>query len=168
MMQFAEDGRMNLFKRVINVFKISKKSLAASILFIAGIVVIGVSGAYSRDWKVIAGLVMTFMGWLLVQLSRPIRKNLPTPGPLKLSSTVIKQLLSKPFNGHVTIRNNPGNHVVWVGGLAGTIDDVGPGKGNMVMSGSSRRFFATRDSRLSAIAMRDGDIINIENPEAEE
>jgi hypothetical protein len=68
----------------------------------------------------------------------------------------------------VTIRNNPGNHVVWVGGLAGTIDDVGPGKGNMVMSGSSRRFFATRDSRLSAIAMRDGDIINIENPEAEE
>jgi len=159
---------MNLFKRVINVFKVSKKSLAASILLFAGIVVIGVSGVYSRDWKVIAGLVMTFVGWLLVQVSKPIRKNLPTPGAVKLSNTVIKQLLSAPFNGNVTIRNNLGNHVVWVGGLAGTIDDVGPGRGNMVLPGSSRKFFVTRESRLSAIATRDGDTINIENPEAEE
>lgn len=159
---------MSLFKRVINVFKVSKKSLAASILFIAGIVVIGVSGAYSRDWIVIAGLIMTFIGWLLIQVSKPIRKNLPTPGPVKLSSTVIKQLLSAPFNGNVTIRSQVGNDVIWLGGLAGTIDDVGPGRGILLMSGTSRKFFVTRESRLSAIATRDGDIINIENPEEEE
>ena len=159
---------MNLFKRVINVFKVSKKSLAASVLFIAGIVVIGVSGAYSRDWAVITGLVMTFIGWLLVQVSKPIRKNLPTPGPVKLSSTVIKQLLSAPFNGNVTIRNNLGNSIVWAGGLAGTIDDVGPDRGILLMPGTSRKFFVTRESRLSAIATRDGDIINIENPVEEE
>jgi hypothetical protein len=98
------------------------------------------------------------------------RVYLPTPPPITLSRTVPTSLPVKRFNGVVTVFNPVGNSIVLVGGLAGEIDQpyfqsdhMGADHGIRVMPGQSVEVTVTKNSRLSAIAQRNDDVIVIES-----
>jgi hypothetical protein len=164
---------------------LEREELLAAILIIIGVLVLAI-GLQVQWWKLTIvdyipeGIIMgifTLGAWgFRRRIFKIVGENqytyIPTPPPVTLSNTKPTELLpGKRFNGFVTISNPLGNSIVLVGGFAGEDDEPYflpdrvciAGNGIKVMPGQSTKFKVNENSRLSAIAQKNGDIIEIQS-----